>query len=456
MLTVSIRTYGCQMNERDSEAVAAELLRMGFVLTSSEEEADIILFNTCSVRETAELKAIKRMQHIVRTIYSKRPSVILGMFGCMAQSKGAKLMELIPQLRLIVGTRKLDKIGYYLKQLIAKEEEKICDVNFEKNVHTDHLGHLYNDPTRIIRAYVTVMYGCNMKCSFCVVPTTRGPEQSRPIEEIVEECHQLVKHGTKEIILLGQIITNYGRGVIPIKNGKSPFVQLLEAIHEIEGLQRIRFTAPHPNGYGDDLIEAYARLPKLCDSAHLPLQSGSNRILKKMRRGYNREKFIEIVHKLRTVRPNIGIGTDIIVGYPGETEEDFQETVELVKQIEFDNAFVFKFSPREGTPAAKDPNQLPTEIIEERHAKLLEIINEISTKKYNQMVGRTVEVLVEGPSRKNPKRLEGRTSCNKIVVFEGTERHIGHIVPIYIEGATAVTLYGSPVIHEGNLVKISK
>jgi tRNA-2-methylthio-N6-dimethylallyladenosine synthase len=290
------------------------------------------------------------------------------------------------------------------------------------------------------------MQGCNQYCTFCIVPYTRGEERSRGIEEIVAECRQLIAQGVREITLLGQIVTSYGKRDIPVRDGKSPFVQLLEAAHEIEGLERIRFTSPHPKGYGDDLVEAYARLPKLCESAHIPLQSGSDRLLKLMHRGYTRERFVAIVEKLRQARATIGITTDIIVGFPGETEEDFEQTLSLAREVKFDNAFIFKYSPRRDTPAAEMPDQVPQEIREERNQRLLDLVNEIAARKYDTFIGRTVQILVEGTSRKNSRRMAGRTRCNKIVVFDGGERHRGELLDVKIERTGSFTLYGDPAI----------
>ena len=290
------------------------------------------------------------------------------------------------------------------------------------------------------------MQGCNQYCTFCIVPYTRGAERSRTIRDIVTECHELVSRGVKEITLLGQIVTSYGKREIGFRDGKSAFVQLLEAINEIEGLERIRFTSPHPKGYGDDLVEAYGRLTKLCESAHIPIQSGSDRVLKLMHRGYTRERFLNIVQKLRRTRPAIGITTDIIVGFPGETEEDFEQTISILNEVRFDNAFVFKYSQRRNTPAASMPDQVPPEIIEERHARLLKRVNEISMDKYQRYLGQRMQVLVEGPSRKNLARLEGRTRCNKIVILEGSERHRGQLLDLDIKRVGCYTLYGDPAI----------
>jgi tRNA-2-methylthio-N6-dimethylallyladenosine synthase len=278
------------------------------------------------------------------------------------------------------------------------------------------------------------------------VPYTRGRERSRSIEDIVGECENLVAHGVREVTLLGQIVTSYGRREIGVKDGKSAFVQLIEAVHQIDGLDRIRFTSPHPKGYGEDLVQAYGRLPKLCESAHIPVQSGSNSMLKRMHRGYTRERFLDIIHKLRGVRPNIGITTDIIVGFPGETEEEFEATLSLCREVEFDNAFVFKYSTRRNTPAAGLEKQLPQELIEERHAKLFSEVNRIGASRYEKYTGKTMQVLVEGPSRRNKERMEGRTRCNRIVVFDGGDRFRGQLVDLNIIRSGLFTLYGDPVI----------
>jgi tRNA-2-methylthio-N6-dimethylallyladenosine synthase len=259
----------------------------------------------------------------------------------------------------------------------------------------------------------------------------------------VAECRQLVERGVREITLLGQIVTSYGKRDVPVQNGKSAFVQLLEAVHEVEGLERIRFTSPHPKGYGDDLVEAYGRLPKLCESAHLPAQSGSDRILKLMHRGCTREKFLGIVDKLRRVQPRMGITTDLIVGFPGETEEDFEETLALARAAEFDNGYLFKYSPRQDTPAAAMPGQVPQAVKEERNARLLALVNEISARRYEALAGERMEVLVEGPSRRNAARQMGRTRCNRIVVFEDAVDRRGELVKLKIERAGSFTLYGT-------------
>ncbi|MCW5560049.1 MAG: MiaB/RimO family radical SAM methylthiotransferase, partial [Verrucomicrobiae bacterium] len=294
--------------------------------------------------------------------------------------------------------------------------------------------------------FVSIMQGCNQHCTFCIVPQTRGAERSRGIPDIVSEVRELVDRGVREVTLLGQIVTSFGRREIPARDGKSGFVQLLEAVHAVDGLERIRFTSPHPKGYGEDLIQAFGRLPKLAEHAHLPAQSGSDRLLRRMHRGYSRERYLDIVRRLRDAHPGMAVSTDLIVGFPGETEEDFQETVSLCEAAAFDQAYLFKYSPRRDTPAAAMPDPVPVAVIEERHARLLAHINRIALDRYAAFIGRTVEILVEGPSRKNPARFEGRTRDNRIVVFPGSERHRGQLLRVRIERCGSFTLYGDPAI----------
>jgi tRNA-2-methylthio-N6-dimethylallyladenosine synthase len=447
MPSVFIKTYGCQMNERDSEAVAAQLVAKGYSLAPSEKFADVVLLNTCSVRDLAEQKAINKMKNLVGTAKKDRPNQILGFMGCMAQSRGQELIDKLPDVDLVIGTQKFHRTADYLDEIISGARKKIVDVAAEEKSEATIREHLLNgNSQKSVSAFVSIMQGCNQYCTFCIVPYTRGEERSRTIPDIVAECRELISRGVREITLLGQIVTSFGKRDIPNQNGKSAFVQLLEAVHEIENLERIRFTSPHPKGYGDDLVEAYARLPKLCESAHLPLQSGSDRLLKLMHRGYTREKFLSIIKKLRAAKPEIGITTDIIVGFPGETENDFAETLSLAREVQFDNAYIFKYSERRDTPAAEMPNQVPQQIREERNQILLQTINEIAARKYENFVGRLTQILVEGPSKKNPARMTGRSRCNKIVLFDGAERHRGQIMDVKITRTGSFTLYGDPAI----------
>ena len=448
MPSVFLKTYGCQMNERDSEAVAAQLVAKGYTLAPSEAVADVVLLNTCSVRDNAEQKAISKMENLAGQFRKQRPGVILGFLGCMAQSRGKELIDQLPDVDLVIGTQKFHRVADYVDDLLAGRRTKIVDTAEEHGSEATIKEHLLPGAakSKAVTAFVSIMQGCNQYCTFCIVPYTRGQERSRTIFDIVAECRELVARGVKEITLLGQIVTSFGKRDIPEHEGKSAFVQLLEAVHAIEGLERIRFTSPHPKGYGPDLVAAYARLPKLVESAHLPVQSGSDRMLKLMHRGYTRARFLEIVRQLRAVHPEMGITTDIIVGFPGETDADFAETLSLAREVQFDNAFVFKYSPRRDTPAAAMPDQLPEELIEARHAQLLALINETAEAKHKVCEGRVLQILVEGPSRKNPARLEGRTRANKIVIFEGSARHIGQVMDVKIIHAAPFTLYGDPAI----------
>jgi tRNA-2-methylthio-N6-dimethylallyladenosine synthase len=366
----------------------------------------------------------------------------------MAQSRGQSLIDRLPDVDLVLGTQKLHRTPDYLDDLLAGRRQKVVDVEAERGSEGTIREHLLSGTGagKAVTAYVSIMQGCNQYCTFCIVPYTRGLERSRSIEDIVAETRTLAARGVREVTLLGQIVTSYGRREIGPRNGLSPFVQLLEEINRVDGLDRIRFTAPHPKGYGDDLVDAYARLEKLCPSAHLPVQSGSDRILDRMHRGYTRTRFLEIVTKLRRARPGIGITTDFIVGFPGESDSDFQETMELAREVEFDQAYLFRYSPRTDTPAALMPDQVPQETKQERNRLLLELINNIGRRRYERYVGRRVQVLVEGPSRKNPARLEGRTPTNKIAVFEGAPRHVGQLVELKILRTGSFTLYGDSAL----------
>jgi tRNA-2-methylthio-N6-dimethylallyladenosine synthase len=295
-------------------------------------------------------------------------------------------------------------------------------------------------------AFVSIMQGCNMRCTFCIVPQTRGAERSRSIKEIVREVRDLVSRGVKEVTLLGQIVNLYGRHEFSKIDNKSPFVQLLEAVHEIDGLERLRFTSPHPIGFRDDLIEALASLPKLAEHVHLPLQSGSNKILKAMHRTYTAEKYIDLVDRIRQARDGIAITTDVIVGFPGETEVDYNQTRDLVEQIQFDNGFIFRYSPRRDTPAAEMSDQIDESVKEERNQDLLRVVDESARRAGERLVGRDVEVLCEGPSKTNPARLMGRTRTNKIVVFEGSDGLVGEMVDVRVQQANGFSLYGTPVV----------
>ncbi|MDH3067592.1 tRNA (N6-isopentenyl adenosine(37)-C2)-methylthiotransferase MiaB [Akkermansia sp. N21169] len=454
MPKVYIKTYGCQMNERDSEQVARMFIQGGYTITDQEEEADAILINTCSVRDQAEQKALGKMG-IMGKFRKNRPHVVYAMMGCMAQSRRDELFSSLPHLDLVIGTQKYHKVFRYVDDILKSRLERrmdnlalslqgshVCDVDEEEDSQNAIRDHV--DPGVRSSAFVSIMQGCDMKCSYCIVPYTRGAERSRPIGDVVDEVKMLVDNGVKEVTLLGQIVNRYGRQ-FGLEEGKSAFVRLLERIHDIEGLKRIRYTSPHPIGFRDDLVRAYTYLPKLCSHIHFPMQSGSDRILKLMRRPYRNEAYMELCEKMRAARPDLAITTDIIVGFPGETEEDYLETRRAVERIRYDNAFIFRYSPRRGTPAAEMDGQLPERVKEARNQDLLAVVNAIAVERNNALVGTEQEVLVEGPSKTNRERLTGRTSQNKPVILDGLSAMIGEIVPVKIEESTGFTLYGSVV-----------
>lgn len=444
-----IKTYGCQMNERDSEQVAHSLITRGYERVDLESEADVVLLNTCSVRDMADQKALGKMGMLGR-MAKDRPHVVFGFLGCMAQARGESLLTNLPHVDLVVGTQKFHRVADYVEDALErKRNRRMDDPRFSIVDVAEEAGSQETIREQALApnqatAFVSIMQGCNMHCTFCIVPRTRGSERSRSIAEIVREVRALVAHGVKEVTLLGQIVNLYGRHEFPKIGHKSPFVQLLEAVHEIDGLERLRFTSPHPIGFRDDLIGALANLPKLAEHVHLPLQSGSNRILKAMHRTYTAEKYVDLVRRIRTARKDIAITSDIIVGFPGETEDDYQQTRELVGELQFDNAFVFRYSPRRETPAAEMADQIDENVKEHRNRDLLEIVNESARRAHDRLVGHTVEILCEGPSKTNAARLMGRTRANKIAVFEGEQNLIGQLVDLEIERANGFSLYGKP------------
>ena len=452
MNRVHIKTYGCQMNERDSEAVAAMLRARGYRIVSDENECDILLLNTCSVRDAAEQKAIGKAGYLQQR-KRRQPDFVLGILGCMAQNRGAALLEQLPDLDLIIGTQKFHQVPGHLDNLRAARDagvpvgDTIVDIGEEagsQNTIRDH-AEPGEGEERKVTAFVSIQQGCDMDCSFCIVPKTRGDERSRPMDDIVAECRRLAEHGVREITLLGQIVTSYGRRDVPRPGGISPFVQLLERVHEIDGIARIRFTSPHPRGFKPDLVAAYGRLPKLCPYVHLPMQSGSDRILRAMNRPYTSDRYRAIVDSLRAVNPAMHFSTDVIVGFPGETEEDFARTRELFAACDFDMAYIFKYSIRTGTPAATMEGQVPEEVKEDRNRELLAILETNSLRRTANLIGTEEEVLVEGRDR-GGSRFTGRTRGNRVCVFDADPRLVGELVPLHIERASVSTLYGRLVL----------
>ncbi len=442
------------MNERDSEQVSRDLVSRGYEMTPDEKEADVVLLNTCSVRDLAEQKSLGKMGMLGR-LRAGRPEMIFGFLGCMAQSRGDELVRGSGHVDLVVGTQKFHRVADYVDQLWQRkvrlrdqvmDDERYSIVDVEEEAGSQETIREHVLAERQATAFVSIMQGCNMHCTFCIVPSTRGAERSRRMEEIVREVEGLVARGVREVTLLGQIVNLYGRHEFEKRDEMSPFVQLLEAVHAVPGLRRLRFTSPHPIGFRDDLVYAFARLPKLMPHVHFPLQSGSDRILKAMHRGYTAEKYFALTEKLRAARPDIALTTDIIVGFPGESDEDYTATRTLVERVGFDNAFIFKYSPRRDTPASNLEGQVPERVKEERNHDLLAVVNRFAKAKGEALVGQRVEVLCEGPSKTNPDRLSGRSPGNKIVIFEGGERHIGEIFDVRIERSTGFSLYGTPAV----------
>ena len=450
MPSVFIKTYGCQMNVRDSGQVALDLARRGYDLAATEDHADVVLLNTCSVRDMAEQKAIGKMQTLEGR-KKRRQHQVIGFLGCMAQSRGASLLDELPDVDLVIGTQKFHETGRYVDELFRRRREnpgvtpaRIVDVAEEAGSQNTIRDHLLA-PNQVT-AFVSIMQGCNMHCTFCIVPSTRGAERSRPIGEIVAEVESLAGQGVREVTLLGQIVNLYGRHEFPAAAGRSPFAQLLHAVGAVPGIQRVRFTSPHPIGFRDDLVACFRELPQLCEHVHLPLQSGSDRILKAMHRAYTRAGYLRLIDKLRAAQPRIAFTTDVIVGFPGETEEDFRETCDLIREVAFDNAFIFRYSPRRDTPAATMAEQFPEEVKMARNQELLRLLDEIADSRVKKLLGLEDEILVEGESRTNPARFQGRTRTNRLVLIDANERWRGQLLPVRLTESTGFTYYAEPVL----------
>lgn len=439
------------MNERDSEAVTGMLRAKGYAIVDNEFDADVVLLNTCSVRDQAEQKAIGKAGHLAKR-KRQDPNFLLGIMGCMAQNRGDALIDKLPDLDLIIGTQKFHRVPEHLDKMIATLQgqgprpETVIDLAEEMGSQNTIKSH--NSGKKQVTAFVSIMQGCNMHCSYCIVPKTRGAERARPMEAIVEEIEELARYGTREVTLLGQIVNQYGIREFPSINKKSPFVQLIEKVHEINGVERIRFTSPHPVGFRNDLIECFGRLPKLCEYLHFPMQSGSNRILKAMRRPYTIEKFRKIIEKIRAVRPDVYISTDVIVGFPGETKEDFEKTRSHFEEIGFDMAYLFKYSPRPGTSAEPLGDPVSKKIKEVRNQILLEILGKHSLRRNEQLLGTIEEVLFESPAKRGEDMFLGRTRGNRVVLVKASPRLIGQFAKVKFLRATASTLFGD-IILEG-------
>jgi tRNA-2-methylthio-N6-dimethylallyladenosine synthase len=439
MHRVHIRTYGCQMNERDSEGVAALLRSKGYVIQPEETGADIVLVNTCSIRGLAEEKAIGKADHLLRARRDGKGPRLVGILGCMAQNRGAELLERLPDLDLVVGTQRLRHIPDHLGRLLGEPAPAArVDVAEEQGFEDALPGRAAE---RQVAAFVSIQQGCDMRCAYCVVPRTRGPERSRSPESILAEVRGLAEAGTREVTLLGQIVNQYGKGTQRTEGGVSPFVRLLRRVAEVPGIARIRYTACHPIGYREDLVRAHAEIPQLCGHVHLPFQSGSDRILRAMGRPYPAERIRRLAAALRSARAGLTLSTDVIVGFPGETDGDFARTEALFRELGFEHGFLFKYSPRPGTPGFALGDPVPADVKERRLARLQEILALRSSTENLRQVGTVQEVLVEGPDRRGG-RLMGRTENERRVILDGPVSLVGERVAVRITSAGQTYLEG--------------
>ncbi|MBS0626932.1 MAG: tRNA (N6-isopentenyl adenosine(37)-C2)-methylthiotransferase MiaB [Verrucomicrobia bacterium] len=430
-----IRTYGCQMNELDTEIMAGQLEKRGLTRTTEENDADLLIFNTCSIRDLAERKVMGKLGQLGR---AKTKRSIIGVTGCMAMAKKDSLFRKLPHIDFILGTNNLTDLNGVLDEVLisGKQTHKTDDV-FEENL--DYLVAKRDDP---VKAYVSIIRGCDKYCTYCVVPYTRGQEVSRPPESIEEECRLLVQKGYKEITLLGQNVNSYGKDQ---PEWNCLFHDLLYRLDKIEGLERIRFMTSHPVDITKDLMYALRDLPSLCEFVHFPIQAGSDRILKKMHRIYTKDQYLEKVQLLREIVPNVSLGTDIIVGFPTETEEEFEETYQIFKEIRYSVAFIFAYSARKGTPAFRWKDDIPEEVKQERLHRLLSLHNEICAEQRQDMLGQEIEVLVE-KRNKEDLRLKGRSRCWKNVVFNGGDECIGTLQKVKVHSYSNQTLIGDLVV----------
>ena len=435
-MTACVVTFGCQMNERDSEKLKGILKAAGYELTESEK-ADVVLYNTCTVRENADTRVFGRLGYL-NTIKKKNKEMIIGLCGCMGQEPHIieKLKESYKFVDLIFGTFNVYKLAELLYARITSGNS-IIDVWEESKEFVELLP---TERKYSFKSGVNIMYGCDNFCTYCIVPYVRGREKSRPVEDIVDEIKRLTETGVVEVCLLGQNVNSYGKGL----DGNVTFASLLREIEKIDGLQRIRFMTPHPKDLSDEVIEVMANSKKICRHIHLPAQSGSSNILKKMNRNYTREDYLALVDKIKTAMPDISITTDLIVGFPGETEEDFEDTLSLVKEVGYSSAFTFQYSKRTGTPAATFEDQVPEEVMTERFNRLLETVKE-SSGCNDDLAGKTMDVLVEGKNEKLEGYLSGRLSNNMLVHFKGDEDLIGKIIDVHIDESKGFYYFGTIV-----------
>jgi tRNA-2-methylthio-N6-dimethylallyladenosine synthase len=434
MAKLHLITYGCQMNEYDSERVAGLLRERQWELTADESEADLILVNTCAIREKAEEKVFSKLGEL-RELKTRRPELIIGVMGCMAQLHQGAIQRRAPTVDLVFGSPAIARVGELVDR-VRRERRPVLETAegplVKITARPPSAGRL--------KAFVTVMEGCEKHCTFCVVPQTRGRERSHPPDVIVDEVSCLAAEGCREVTLLGQTVNAYGRDLTP----PTDLGELFARVDDVEGIVRIRFTTSNPYNLTPKLIRAMRDVPKVCEYFHLPLQSGSNRVLERMNRGYTRERYLELVAEVRDAVPAMALSTDLIVGFPGETDADFAETLEMVERVGYDNVFVFRFSRRPGTPAATMPDQVADNVKASRNTRLLEAAAGVSGERSRRLVGQTMEVLVDGTSRKNAGELSGRTRCNRVVNFDGQGSvSVGQLASVHIDQALPHSLRGT-------------
>ncbi len=420
-----VYTWGCQMNEEDSEQIGLGLQSIGFAPAETPQAAQVVLLNTCSVRRKPEEKAFSLLGDL-RILKKDHPDMVIGVCGCMAQVRADEIRRRFSMVDFVVGTAHVAQIPLLVEETLQERRFRKRTELPERGQGAMPLPERWVDRAPKLKAFVPIQYGCDKYCAYCIVPSSRGHERSRPVEQIVEEVALLAERGTKEVTLLGQTVNSYGRGGA---GERTTFADLLWKVAEIPGIERIRFTSPYPRDFRDDLIRAIRDCPKVMEHCHLPLQAGHDALLKRMKRAYTVEGFLKIVAKLREAVPGIGLTTDIIVGFPGEADEEFEGTLDVVRQVRFDGAFMFRYSPRPGTPAA-EMEQVPAAVARERLTRLIDVQNGISAEVNKALVGRRFEVLVEGPSPKNPARLQGFSRESKMLHFPGDASLTGQIVTV--------------------------
>jgi len=447
MAKLHLITYGCQMNEYDSERVAGLLRAERYELTHDEREADVILVNTCAIREKAEEKVFSKLGEL-RKLKAEKPALIVGVMGCMAQLQQGAIQRRAPVVDLVFGSPAIARVGELVER-VRRDRRPVLETGEGPLVKITA-----RPPSASrLKAFVTVMEGCEKHCTFCVVPRTRGRERSHPPEAVLAEVRSLATAGCREVTLLGQTVNAYGRDLTP----PTDLADLLERVNDVTGIERIRFTTSNPYNLTPRLVGALRDVPKVCEYFHLPLQSGSDRVLLRMNRGYTRARYLELVGEIRDAVPEMAFSTDVIVGFPGETEDDFEQTLGMVDRVGYDNVFVFRYSRRPGTPAAAMADQVPDEVKAHRNGRLLEVAERMATERSRRLLGKTLDVLVDGVSKKHASELSGRTRCNRVVNFDGQGRvSVGDVTRVRVTEVLSHSLRGTLPAHAEEAPCLSK